>query len=72
MSYNVIGGMAWVTICTVTGYVFGQLPAVKEHFELVVLAIIGLSLVPAIWEMYNARKRKRQGQPPAPLDLPSD
>ena len=72
MSYNVIGGVAWVTICTMAGYLFGQLPFVKKHFELVVLAIIALSLIPAIWEMYNARKRRRKGQTPAPLDLPSD
>lgn len=67
MSYNVIGGIAWVVICTVAGYLFGQLPFVKEHFELVVLAIIALSLVPAIWEMVNARKRRR-----AAAHLPSD
>jgi len=72
MSYNVIGGVAWVVICTVAGYLFGQLPFVKEHFELVVLAIIALSLLPAIWEMYNARKRRRQGRTAAPVDLPSD
>jgi len=67
MSYNVIGGVAWVVICTVAGYLFGQLPFVKEHFELVVLAIIALSLVPAIWEMVNARKRRRMA-----AHLPSD
>lgn len=72
MSYNIIGGVAWVVICTVAGYLFGQLPFVKEHFELVVLAIIALSLLPAIWEMYSARKRRRQGQAAAPVDLPSD
>jgi membrane-associated protein len=72
MSYNIIGGVAWVVICTVAGYLFGQLAFVKEHFELVVLAIIALSLLPAIWEMYNARKRRRQGQAAAPVDLPSD
>ncbi|HVG08410.1 MAG TPA: DedA family protein [Thermoanaerobaculia bacterium] len=72
MGYNLIGGVAWVSICTMAGYLFGQLPFVKQHFELVVLAIIVLSLVPAIWEMYSARKRRRQSQTPAPLDLPLD
>jgi membrane-associated protein len=67
MSYNVIGGVAWVVICTAAGYLFGQLPFVKEHFELVVLAIIALSLVPAVWEMVNARKRRRVA-----AHLPSD
>ncbi|HWM95049.1 MAG TPA: DedA family protein [Thermoanaerobaculia bacterium] len=67
MSYNVIGGVAWVVICTVAGYLFGQLPFVKKNFELVVLAIIALSLVPAVWEMYNARNRRRRA-----AQLPSD
>ncbi|HET9229586.1 MAG TPA: DedA family protein [Thermoanaerobaculia bacterium] len=67
MSYNIIGGVAWVVICTVAGYLFGQLPFVKEHFELVVLAIIVLSLVPAVWEMYNAHQRRRRA-----AHLPSD
>jgi membrane-associated protein len=55
MSYNVIGGVGWVTICTVAGYLFGNVPFVREHFSLVVLAIIALSLVPAVWEMWRAR-----------------
>jgi membrane-associated protein len=59
MSYNVVGGVAWVTLCTVAGYLFGQLPFVKQHFELVVLAIIALSLVPMAWELVNARRRRR-------------
>ena len=59
MSYNVIGGVAWVTVCTLAGYLFGQFPFVKQHFELVVLAIIALSLVPAVWEVVNARRRRR-------------
>jgi membrane-associated protein len=67
MSYNIIGGVAWVVICTMAGYLFGQLPFVKENFELVVLAIIVLSMIPAIWEMYNARNRRRKA-----AHLPSD
>jgi membrane-associated protein len=71
MSYNVIGGVAWVVICTVAGFLFGQLPFVKKHFELVVLAIIVLSLVPALWEMYRARSLKRRPPTPEQLDLSS-
>ena len=72
MSYNVIGGVAWVVICTVAGFFFGNLPFVKENFSLVVLAIIFLSVLPAVWEIWKARKlRKRMvvgpsGQPEPP------
>lgn len=59
MSYNVIGGVAWVVICTVAGYWFGNLPFVKENFSLVVLVIIFLSVLPAVWEFWRARSRAR-------------
>jgi len=60
MSYNVIGGILWVMICTVAGYLFGNLPFVQDNFSVVVLAIIALSLVPAIWELMRARNARRR------------
>jgi len=56
MSYNVIGGVAWVSLCTMAGYLFGQLPFVKEHFELVVLAIVFVSVIPPIVHLIKARR----------------
>jgi membrane-associated protein len=56
MTYNVIGGVAWVLICTVSGYLFGNLPFVKEHFSLVVLAIIVVSMIPAVLEALRSRR----------------
>jgi membrane-associated protein len=67
MSYNVVGGVAWVLLCTVAGYLFAETPLVKENFSLVVLMIIVLSLVPAIWEVWRARRRGRATSPPGPL-----
>jgi membrane-associated protein len=63
MSYNVIGGTAWVLLCTFAGYWFGNLPFVQKNFSLVVLMIIFLSLLPAVWEVLQARRRARR--PPA-------
>jgi membrane-associated protein len=60
MSYNVIGGVAWVLICVVAGYLFGNLPFVQENFSLVVLAIIILSVLPAVWEFWRARSLSRR------------
>jgi membrane-associated protein len=56
MSFNVVGGVAWVTVCTLAGYLFGGMEFVKKNFSLVVLAIIALSLVPAIVEILRARR----------------
>lgn len=50
ISYNVVGGVVWVTIFTFGGYYFGNLPFVKENFSLVVIAIIFISVVPMIFE----------------------
>ena len=58
MSYNVIGGAVWVLICTLAGYLFGNLPFVQKNFSLVVLMIIFLSLLPAVWEVWRARRRR--------------
>lgn len=50
ISYNLIGGFVWVVGITLLGYFFGTIPIVKENFELVVLGIIGLSVLPIIFE----------------------
>ena len=51
ISYNVIGGAAWVAICLSLGYFFGNLPIVKNNFSLVILAIIIISVMPGIIEI---------------------
>jgi membrane-associated protein len=55
ISYNVIGGVAWIVICTLAGYFFGNLPIVKENFSLVILAIIIISILPGIVEYMRHR-----------------
>ncbi len=56
MSYNLVGGTGWVLLCTLAGYLFGNLPFVQKNFSLVVLIIIILSLLPAVWELWQARR----------------
>jgi membrane-associated protein len=60
MTYNVVGAAAWVVLCTLAGYFFGNLPFVKKHFELVLLAIIGVSLLPAVVEVLRERARLKR------------
>lgn len=55
ITYNVVGGVVWVTIFTFGGYYFGNLPFVKENFSLVVIAIIFISVVPMIFEFIKQR-----------------
>jgi len=58
IAYNVIGGVAWVAICVFSGYFFGNIPIVKKNFSLVVLAIIGISVLPLAWEWWKARRAR--------------
>jgi membrane-associated protein len=60
MSYNVIGAVAWVLVCVLGGYFFGNLPVVRENFTLVILAIIAVSLLPGVVEVWRSRRAKRQ------------
>jgi len=57
--YNVIGGIVWVGLFLFTGFFFGQWAFVKEHFSLIIFAIICLSLIPAILEYLRAKKREK-------------
>ncbi|MFO0974404.1 MAG: DedA family protein [Phycisphaerae bacterium] len=54
--YNVVGGIAWVAICLGAGRAFGEIPLVKQNFSLVVLAIVFISIVPAIIEFLRVRR----------------
>lgn len=46
--YNIVGGLLWVSLFVLVGYFFGGVPFVQEHFEIIVLGIVGVSALPAI------------------------
>lgn len=54
--WNLIGGVTWVGIFTLLGYFFGNIPFVQKNFELVIVAIILISLVPVVIEAIKARQ----------------
>ncbi|OGO63684.1 MAG: hypothetical protein A2030_06175, partial [Chloroflexi bacterium RBG_19FT_COMBO_50_10] len=60
ISYNVIGGVAWVALFTFGGYFFGNLPIVQENFSFVILAIIFISVLPGIIEFIRGRMKPNQ------------
>ncbi len=55
ITYNVVGGIAWVGLFTFLGYFFGNLPFVQNNFSFVVLAIIVISVLPGVYEFLRAR-----------------
>ncbi len=56
--YNIVGGILWVLLFTLLGFFFGNLAFVQANFELVVVAIIALSVLPAVWEFYKERNAR--------------
>lgn len=55
--YNLTAALLWVGICMGAGYAFGNMPAVKDHFELVVVGIVMVSLIPAAWGFISGHLR---------------
>ncbi len=58
--FNVTGAILWVIPFSLAGYLFGNVPVVKDNFSLVIIAIILLSLAPAMWEWIKHRRQKHQ------------
>lgn len=56
--YNILGGVAWVSIFSLGGYYFGSLPIVKENLSLVIFAIIFISLIPIMMKFLKSKIRK--------------
>ncbi len=62
MTFNIVGVISWVTIASVLGYFFGNIPVVKKNFSTVILVIILVSLLPVIISFFKA-KILRKSQP---------
>lgn len=55
-TYNVVGGIVWTGVFIFAGYFFGNVPFVQENFSLVVIAIVLISVLPAVVEYLRSRK----------------
>ncbi|MEJ7668005.1 MAG: DedA family protein [Casimicrobiaceae bacterium] len=61
LSFNVIGAVLWIASLVYAGYVFGNIPWVKDNLSLIVVAIVVVSLLPAISTFFQERKARRGG-----------
>jgi membrane-associated protein len=57
LTYNIVGAVLWVGLFVLGGYFFGNIRIVRENFTLVILAIIGISVMPIAFEALRARRR---------------
>jgi membrane-associated protein len=58
-TYNVVGGITWVATFSMLGFFFGNIPFVRKNFELVIVAIILISVLPMVYEWLKARREKK-------------
>lgn len=59
-TYNVVGGIAWVTSFLLLGYFFGGLSVVKDNFTYVIFGIILVSVLPPIVEVVRGKRKKQK------------
>src|SRR5512136_2028705 len=60
LAFDVVGGLLWVGICVFAGYFFGNLPLVRKNFSLVIVAIVLVSVMPAVVEYLRHRREARR------------
>ncbi|MFN8000331.1 MAG: DedA family protein [Acidobacteriota bacterium] len=60
--YNVVGGIIWIVLFVAAGYWFGNIPVVKRNFTLVIFVIIILSVLPAVFEYWRARRSQKESR----------
>lgn len=58
--FNVIGGVAWIVALLLGGYILGQIPIIKNNFELVIVFIAVVTFVPAIWAAVKSRLQPKK------------
>ncbi len=59
VTYNILGAILWTTTCLMAGVAFGNIPVVKKNFELVILGIIFISILPMLIEYLRARNAEK-------------
>uniref|UniRef100_UPI00403FDA5F DedA family protein n=1 Tax=Xenorhabdus sp. TH1 TaxID=3130166 RepID=UPI00403FDA5F len=55
-AYNVIGAFIWVLLFTYAGYLFGDMPVIQQNLKLLIVAIIFISILPGIIEIWRHRR----------------
>jgi membrane-associated protein len=56
--YNAAGAVAWVGLCLGAGFLFGNVPIVKDNFSLVTIGIVVVSVLPMVFELVKSRRRR--------------
>lgn len=60
LMYNVVGAALWVLTCTLVGYLFGNIPIIKDNFSKVIILIIVISVIPVIVGYFKGKKGNKE------------
>lgn len=63
LTYNVVGGIAWITLFFWGGFYFGNIPVIKNNFTVVIIAIIILSIMPGVIEYLRHKYGNKSAEP---------
>ena len=55
LSFNIFGGLGWVVSMTLAGYYLGAVPLIRKHFEMVVIGIVVVSVLPIAVQYVRSR-----------------
>lgn len=56
VTFNIVGAIVWVVLCAGAGYVFGNVPIIKDNFSLVAIGIVFVSVLPIVFEVLKSRR----------------
>jgi len=62
-AYNIVGALLWVGVCAFSGYIFGNIPIVQKNFEIAILGIIFVSVLPMAFEFWKHRSEQKKQNP---------
>ena len=63
VAYNAAGAVAWVSLCLLAGWFFGNIPIIKNNFSLVTIGIVFVSILPMLFELIAHRRKQSHRQP---------
>jgi membrane-associated protein len=72
LTFDIIGGILWGAGVTTLGYFLGQIDFVEKYIEFILIAIVGISVIPVLFELNKARKSAETHQMPEPFEPPID
>lgn len=58
VSFSLVASFLWVIIFLVGGYLFGNIPVIKEHMSLIILAVMAISVLPALKMIWDAKFKR--------------